>query len=71
MDNKGKNVKKLKSWRFSTTTPRAVQGGTITSIAGGKSAVYARATEASGDRRKSVMRSKDSRVGKSRFAETS
>lgn len=64
-------MKKLKGWRSAKAASRAVQGGTITSIAGGKSAVYARTRGANGDRNTSVMHSKDSRVGKSRFATTS
>lgn len=50
--------------------PRTVNGGTITSIAGGFSGVRAGITITPDDRARSVMRSEHSRVGKSRFRRT-
>ena len=46
-----------------------VRGATITSLAGGRSARYAKAERTPEARRESVLKSKTSRVGKSRFAE--
>lgn len=54
----------------SVKTPGVVKGGTITSIAGGRSGVRAGLSVTRADREKSILRSTSSRVGKSRFAKT-
>lgn len=51
-------------------TGAAVRGGTVTSIAGGRSGVRAGISVSRAEREKSAMRSESSRVGKSRFAKT-
>lgn len=60
-----------KTQRIGVRTPRVVKGGTITSIAGGRSGVRAGLSVTRADRAKSVLRSESSRVGKSRFSKTS
>lgn len=65
-----KNAPRKATGKF-TIRDGVVRGATITSIAGGKSARYAKAERTPEARRESVMKSKTSRVGKSRFAEAS
>lgn len=59
-----RGLAKLLTW---LTHP--VDGGTITSIAGGFSGVQAGISATPEDRETTVMRSEHSRVGKSRFGE--
>ena len=56
--------------RGSAPRRAVVRGGVITSIAGGKSSASVKIKDSVLDKNKVLMRSKDSRVGKSRFDRT-
>lgn len=51
----------------STKTQHVVKGGTITSMAGGKSSATIKIKDSVLDKDKVLMKSKDSKVNKSRF----